>query len=378
MDRSVEILCERLRAAKRPEDVFGAITDGSLADRLAAVKRLFNGFVVLVHPDKNPDMPDAGTHVARLVKLRAEAEKFIKDGTYGKPRKAAVDAALRSKKGTYKVIEEFRAGEVADLFIGELDGKRCLLKIVRQPSDNDLLDNEAWVLGELHAKTGERARVFRKYLPKILDTFSLIESGGRQRRVNVLDIAEPEAEYVRRLLAKKGVTASKDYFSLAEIREAYPEGLETADAAWMIRRAFEGLGWVHSVGYVHGAVLPEHVIVHPTEHGARLVGWSYAVRAGARLTAISASRKGMYPPGVFRRERAKPVLDIQLAGECAALLLSDRNGKLRSDVPPGVAKFFADCREGRVRDGWEAYRTYDGVLKRHFGARTYRAFAMPR
>ncbi len=372
-----EVICERLRAAKKPEDIFGAIPDGPLPERAIAVKHVFNDIIRVIHPDKNPGLKDASTYVTKLTSFRAEAEALLKAGTYGQPRKAVVKATLRSGRGTYELVEEFRTGEVADLFIAELAGKRCLLKIVRQPSDNDLLDTEAKVLGELHRSVDRKAPIFRKYLPKLLDSFALIE-GGRHRRVNVLDIAEPQEEYVKKLLEKKGVAAPKDYFSLAEIREAYPEGLDARDVTWMIRRAFEVLGWVHSVGYVHGAVLPEHVIVHPLEHGARLIGWSYAVRAGARLSAVSATRRGMYPPGVFKREPAQPVLDVQLASECAVLLLSDQRGKLRSDVPPDIATFFAQCRTGRIRDAWTAYRTYDEVLSKIYGKRAYRAFAMPR
>ena len=145
----------------------------------------------------------------------------------------------------------------------------------------------------------------------------------------------------------------------------------------MIRRAFEGIGWVHDRGYVHGAMLPEHVIVHPTEHGARLVGWSYSVRKGQRLTAISAARKSMYPASVMKREPATPVLDVQMLGGCATLLLSDKKGKLRSDVPGEVSTFLNACRSGKVKDGWDAYRAFDLVLGKCYGKRQYRAFAMP-
>ena len=47
-------------------------------------------------------------------------------------------------------------------------------------------------------------------------------------------------------------------------------------------------------------------------------------------------------------------------------------------MPKDVATFFAQFREGKLREGWDAYRAYDGVLKSVFGKRAYRAFAMPR
>lgn len=371
-----DLLCTRLRDAKKPEDIFGAIFDGPLRERLLAVKHLFNSFVVLIHPDQNPGLKDAGQHVARLLALRTEAEKLLKEGTYGQPRKPVVEAVLHSRAGAYKVIELHRAGEIADLFIAEHDGKRRLLKVVRQPTDNDLLDIETRTLTELHRQKGEKAQIFRKYLPKLLDSFALVEH-GRHRRVNVLDIAEPEKDYVRELKARKGVDASLDYYSLAEIRDAYPGGIDARDMAWMIRRAFEGIGWVHYAGFVHGAMLPEHVLVHPLEHGARLVGWSYAVRGGQRLTAISAARRSMYPKSVFRREPATPVLDVQLIGTTGMLLLSDEKRRTRGDAPKDVVTFLEGCIGGRFKNGWDAYVAFDEVLKKLYGKRAYRAFEMP-
>jgi serine/threonine protein kinase len=290
--------------------------------------------------------------------LRKEAENLLQTGAYGKVRKAVVEAVLKSRTGVYKVHKEYRVGEVADLFLGETDkGQKCLLKVVRHPSENDLLDFEARTLAELHKQTGDKAKTFQKYLPKLLDSFPLIE-GGKHRRVNVLDVAE-------------------DYVSLAEIHAAYPDGIDPRDAAWMIRRVFEVLGWIHELGYVHGAVLPEHVLVHPTGHGARLVGWSYAVKTGQRLLAVSALRKDMYPPSVMSRKPATPVLDVQLVRECATILLSDKNGLLRADVPKALSAFLTKCKSGKVLDGWDAYREYNEVLKKCYGKREYRAFAMP-
>jgi len=42
------IICQSLQVAKRPEDIFGAIHDGPLPERLLAVKRLFNDFIKVI------------------------------------------------------------------------------------------------------------------------------------------------------------------------------------------------------------------------------------------------------------------------------------------------------------------------------------------
>ena len=70
--------------------------------------------------------------------------------------------------------------------------------------------------------------------------------------------------------------------SLAEVRSAFPAGLDPRDAAWMWRRLLVAIGAAHRAGVIHGAVLPEHVLIHPAEHGLVLVDWCYSVSGPAR------------------------------------------------------------------------------------------------
>jgi hypothetical protein len=65
--------------------------------------------------------------------------------------------------------------------------------------------------------------------------------------------------------------------TLEDVRRAYPGGVDGRTVVWMWRRILELLAWLHASGVAHGAVVPEHVLVHPRHHGAVLVGWSRAV-----------------------------------------------------------------------------------------------------
>lgn len=322
----------------------------------------------VVAPEEEPEPDDDLDELAQQEAEEAaawsaqEAQRFREIHVATKKHAAraptAVHAVLRSRLGVYSAYEVHRVGEVADLLVATYENEngpdqRCLLKVARSGHDGDLLDTESRVLGELHTKTDEKSKFFRKYLPALIDSFDV-----EGRRVNVLDMAE-------------------EYVSLAEIRDAYPGGIEVLDAVWMLRRAFEVLGWVHAQGYVHGAVLPEHVLVHPVDHGAKLVGWSYAVRSGSALVAVSAFRKGMYPESILRRSQATPALDVAMAAETAEMLISDESLRLRADVPQPISAFLARCRLRLVPDGWTAYREYDEILKQLYGKRRYRKFAMP-
>jgi hypothetical protein len=47
------------------------------------------------------------------------------------------------------------------------------------------------------------------------------------------------------------------FHSLAEVRAAFPAGIDPQDAAWMWRRLLVAVGAAHRAGVIHGAVLPE-------------------------------------------------------------------------------------------------------------------------
>jgi hypothetical protein len=71
--------------------------------------------------------------------------------------------------------------------------------------------------------------------------------------------------------------------TLADVKRAHPDGVDGRTAVWMWRRILELLAWLHASDVAHGAVLPEHVLVHPRDHGAVLVGWSRAAVGDAKL-----------------------------------------------------------------------------------------------
>ena len=99
----------------------------------------------------------------------------------------------------------------------------------------------------------------------------------------------------------------------------YPAGSTRATPPGCGGGCWSALGWAHRAGVVHGAVLPEHVLIHPGEHGLVLVDWCYSRRRPAQ-TAARAGRPAprRYPPEVPAAARPPPATDIYLAtGRCA-------------------------------------------------------------
>ena len=72
--------------------------------------------------------------------------------------------------------------------------------------------------------------------------------------------------------------------SLAVLNSRYPQGLDPRHAVWIWRRLLEVLGFIHRSHWCHGDVRPEHALVHPQDHGIRLIGWRAAC-AGASAQA---------------------------------------------------------------------------------------------
>ena len=291
--------------------------------------------VKLVHPDVAPAgrSPAATAAFARLAELWRERD--------GRP--------LTTGRATYRVGGPVAAGDIAQLHA--VDGDAALLKLPRRPGDNDLLRAEAVALTTLD-RVGDPK--FRAYAPRLLESFTHEDAGRARRTANV-------------------ITRQCGFVPLADVHAAYPAGLDPRDVAWMWRRLLTGLGWAHRAGLVHGAVLPEHVLIHPAEHGLVLVDWCYAVPAGTPVPALVARHRAAYPPEVTGRRPATAATDIFMA---TGLML-----RLIRKPPAALRRFARGCRYDhprmRPQDAWRLLGELDELLDDLYGPRRFRPFAMP-
>jgi len=75
------------------------------------------------------------------------------------------------------------------------------------------------------------------------------------------------------------------HFTFADARAEYPAGVDGRSCVWMWNRLLEQLSSLHVMGYVHGAVTPDHLLLHPRDHGLVLCGWSRCTRGWSQGTA---------------------------------------------------------------------------------------------
>jgi hypothetical protein len=310
-----------LRAARTPEQVFGPDPGAAAA--------VYRAFAKLVHPDRVPPERAGAAHAAFAWLT-------------------ALWAAL--------LATPVRLGrdQTADYLASVHDGEPVLLKVARRPTDNDLLRREAEALRLLATSVHKRHRA---YLPRLRDSYVHRDADtGVERAVNVFD--RPEG-----------------FVSLASVRDAFPDGLDARDVAWMWRRLLVAIGLAHRAGVVHGAVVPDHVLIHPEQHGLVLVGWCYATSGPSdRVPAMLGRYRDWYPPEVPARERPTAATDIYLATRCVVALMGDR-------APQALRAFARGCllrpQLARPRDAWRLLGELDDVLEKVFGPRRFRPFALP-
>ena len=262
-------------------------------------------------------------------------------------------------EGQNYVVHEALPSEHADF----CDLYKCdptgFLKLARRPSDNDLLENEAKILRHLVPANAPDEKFYR-YLPRVLHEVKHDERAG-----NVLPYFE-------------------GHLSLAEILKAYPAGIDFRDMVWMYKRMLVGIGFAHTQGVVHGAVLPPHILVHPTDHGAKIVDWSCAVTDPKdHIKVIFSDYEDFYPPEILRKQPVAPTADIFMAAKCAVALLGGdvKTNRLPDTIPAEIRDFFAPCfheiPHHRPRDAWDLHEIFDKLLLQVVGKPTYRPFTLP-
>jgi serine/threonine protein kinase len=267
----LERISDILERATTPEEVFGMLA-GTQQEMLDAGQAIFRQIAKVTHPDLyagKPAWARANQAFTLLTRIWEQARTKIVNGTYGM-QSDFEPFTLQTPTTTYTVDRLLARGDICMLYAGHAVGNSPkILKIPVQPGDNDLLANETRILK--HLQTSKNYAELRYFVSQLADSFVYQEkNSGTTRQINVL-------EHIDGL------------YSLKEVHAAYPQGVDPRDMAWMWRRLLVALGFAHASRVIHGAILPTHILIQPREHGVVLIDWSYAVRTGEHISAISST-----------------------------------------------------------------------------------------
>jgi hypothetical protein len=227
-------------------------------------------------------------HVSLLAPEDIGKGAIIDDGPErfpGKPR-IEVDGAR------FVLVGRLAQGESSDVYLGCTDrrlGERVVIKLLRAPGDADLLRSEWRVAQELSKSEAQGGAYFSTLVPQpVRHGVAGHVDGSRLASV---------------FRFRPGFV-----YTLSDVGRAHPSGVAPAAGMWMWKRLLEVLGWTHRAGFAHGAVLPQHVLVHPRDHGVALVGWTCAARLDGRapLAARVATSRAIYPHEAAAGARSVP------------------------------------------------------------------------
>lgn len=336
-------LDELVVALARATTVAELFPHGAVADYRRLAK--------LCHPDRFPPGPRQDQAHRAFVTLTEWYERAIH---------AAPIRTLISPQRRYVIQSMLGRGDLTDVYHATGDGGEYVLKICRPNGGDSLLLAEFRKLRRLADRAGTSS--YTSYFPGPIETFV---DGGEfaKRRVNVLRY-EP------------------GYCTLETVRERYPLGVDARHLAWIFKRMLVIAGFAAECGFVHGGLLPPHLLVHAEGHGLKLVDWTQSVAEGRRLSVVPTRFRDWYPPEVRNKEAAGAATDIYLAAKC--LIYAAGGDAVAERWPPSVPlamrNFVNTClypsQRMRPQLAWRLHDEFDELLERLFGSPRFLPLAM--
>lgn len=367
---------EMIAQTKEPSALFGSLTNPP-GDKMRALELKYRELFRQTHPDVHGGSKISTQAFQNLQHLKAQAVVDLEHGIYGKP----APLTIQTKRHSYTILEPLAASGAAHCYTCLIDRQKgvCngtlhgtlqgVFMIAQTPSSNDLLQAEAKTIRFLREPNRPEAVGYLPILPELVESFIYSEPNGIERQANVF-------------------TARPGYVSLATIQQAYPQGLDPRDMAWMWRRLLDLLGYTHSRGIIHGAVLPPNVWIGTGDlHEVVLTNWQAATGENTgvsqHIACIDAAYKTWYPPEVMAKQPPTPGTDILLSARCMIALMGGDplTGQLPQPVHHRISSFLKSCLivgvSQRPQDAWELRAEFTELMDHLWKQRQYRPFLMP-
>jgi serine/threonine protein kinase len=349
-------LYEQICQYDHPEQLFGELgSEAAIQEK--TLGNAYKYLIKLYHPDlyhKDPQEHQLADNMMKIIHyLRGEAERKIKNGTYGMPadvRRAEPECIIATSTREYRVIRYFIKGEECDIYLAEYDDsedrfmpvKQAIVKIVTDPLNNYLLENEIQVLKLLAHQS----------LPKMVDSLIMPE--------------EKKKALILRLI---------DGYDLYAIREKYPDGIEVRHMCWVLERLLSVLGFLHYNAVLHGNIEPGNIMVRPRDHNAFLIDFLCSLLKPGKDDYLTAVNEAFTAPEVFKQNKPHPAADLYSLGKSMIFLLGGDVEKehFPDHVDKRVVRFlkeflFRDPGK-RANDAWLLYRRLSDLRLEIFGAR---------
>ncbi len=331
----VELLVQQGAASFRAELRVVVATETQVAHAHIEIGRvgIVENVVVGSRGDLLQDGDWAGVPLRRV--SQEEAERFHVAAT-----------SITTRKAEYRLLRRLAQGDFCTLYEASEGGRRVCVKLVDDPADSDLLQEEARVLRLLHGTAAPQTR----HIPVLLDQFA----------------SEGRAGLVLQLC---------DGVDLRTLRaHHFPKGIDQRHVVWMMRRCLSTLGHAHAKGLLHGNIAPEHLVVRPGDHNVWLVDWCTSVMARDEA-GFRVDNPPWSPPEVKARKPPLPSSDLFSLGRTMRFALGEQPVDERFDR--FIAWFERDSPRQRPQDAWELYRKLDELRALIWGKHRFIQFVLP-
>jgi hypothetical protein len=260
----------------------------------------------------------------------------------------------------YRILGRIAQGESTDVFYARearRAGSMVLIKVLRSETDRDFLERERTAIDNLAGSGARGAHYFSLLIPQILASGSLAWRGAPIGECTVVRAASGFVD------------------TLADVRAAYPNGVDPRHAVWIYKRMLEVLAWMHESEWVHCAILPQHIVINAREHGLMIVGFSCANRVNGHAFAWHESQREFYPAAVSRGDKLPAAVDLVMAARVVATLLG---GNSELVFPPSVPAPIADLVRANASADVFAFRESAREVLDRVSAAAGEAFGPPR
>lgn len=344
MSADLASLVDFIKKAENYIDVFGSDED--------KFKSNYRKMARILHPDgyNALDRDIASEAFVLLQKYHDQATQAISLGTYGEPP----TVTITTRKHTHEITRHIGVADVANIYHGTTDGENSFIKIGASNGVNDLMEQEMKAIKAIR-DNGDIEK-FHPYFPELLDHF----------RYN-----DAKANAFKRL---------DGFYTLKEVADEYGNDLNPLDAVWMWRRLLVAIGAAHESGFVHGAIIPEHVMIYPEQHGLVLVDWCFSREIGEKLIAVPKKGKYQffYPEAALDKEPVDSGTDIYMAAKTMLRLVE-------YVAPTPFKAFLRGCSIDRAKmqpkKAFDLLHEFDELLERMgepYHPRRFHKFKMPR
>lgn len=262
---------------------------------------------------------------------------------------------------SYKIVNKLGEGTYTNVFV--CDDGITLLKVIKDANNNALLAKEAEIIGEL--KSTNLAELF----PDLLDTTEVaLDVAGDisicdncpDRFVCFTTTVSRHKECTRKNNALV-YRYDKDMPSLLDVMKAYPKGIDERDMVWMYKRLLAAIWTAHSIGVIHSAVLPEHILLDLKTHGIWLIDWMHTNKVGKKPKVLELTSKNYYPEYKLTAENAT-ALDIHMAAVCMTDIMGGLN-----NVSKNIRLILRACTMGAT-EAKEVHEQLDKEVKKLYGS----------